>query len=121
MIKKLYLAVPTIIKIQATVMNLSQGQLECIALVKVSHISYAPETVTCIYTIHILQKKIVVALMVRLDSIMVLTMQVVEWRCVWKVYGGQCVMMDGTEMMLTQCVDNWDIMKSVNYESNMHA
>ena len=39
---------------------------------------------------------------------MVLTMQVVEWRCVWKVYGGQCVMMDGTAMMLPQCVDNWD-------------
>ena len=22
--------------------------------------------------------------------------------------GGQCVMMDGTVMMLPQCVDNWD-------------
>ena len=24
------------------------------------------------------------------------------------VYGEQCVMMDGTAMMLPQCVDNWD-------------
>ena len=37
------------------------------------------------------------------------------------INGGQCVMMDGTAMMLPQCVDNWDIMKPVNYKSNMHA
>ena len=33
---------------------------------------------------------------------------VVEWKCAWTATGGQCVTMAGTEMMLPQCVDNWD-------------
>ena len=39
---------------------------------------------------------------------MVLTMQVVEWKCVSLVAGEQCVMKDGTDTMPTQHVDSWD-------------
>jgi hypothetical protein len=39
---------------------------------------------------------------------MVLTMQVVEWRCVALVAGEQCVMKDGAHTMPTQHVDSWD-------------
>ena len=54
-----------------------------------------------------MQKKIDVMIM-KLDLAMV-PMQVVEWRSVWVVYGVQCVIMDGPEMMLMQCANNWDI------------
>ena len=33
--------------------------------------------------------------------------------------GGQCVMMDGTAMMLPQCVDNWDTMKQVIHKCHL--
>ena len=47
--------------------------------------------------------------MVRSDSAMVLiVMQMVEWRSVWMAYGVQYVMMAGTAMMPPQCADNWD-------------
>ena len=51
--------------------------------------------------------------MVRSDFIMVLTMQVVEWRSVWMDYGVQCVMMVGTAMTPPQCADNWDTVAAV--------
>ena len=35
-------------------------------------------------------------------------MLVDEWRSVWMASGVQCVIMAGTAMMPTQCVDNWD-------------
>ena len=36
-----------------------------------------------------------------------------EWKSVWEVCGGQCVMMAGTAMMLLQFVGNWDTMTLV--------
>ena len=33
--------------------------------------------------------------------------------------GGQCVMMDGTAMMLPQCVDNWDTIKLVIHKCHL--
>ena len=47
-------------------------------------------------------------MMVKLDLVMALTMQVVEWRSVWMVHGVQCVIMAGPTMMPTQFADNWD-------------
>ena len=39
---------------------------------------------------------------------MVPTMEVVKWKYVSLVAGEQCVMMDGTDMIPMQLVDNWD-------------
>ena len=60
-------------------------------------------------------KKLDVMIM-KLDLVMVLSliMQVVKWRSVWVVYGVQCVITGGSEMMQMQCADNWDIITVCN-------
>ena len=59
--------------------------------------------------------------MVGSDSAMVLiVMQVVEWRSAWMAYGVQYVMMAGTAMMPLQCADNWDITTVCNIIYNIY-
>ena len=43
------------------------------------------------------------------------TMQAVEWKYVGLVAGEQCVMKNGTEMMLSSHVDSWDLKLSKQF------
>ena len=50
---------------------------------------------------------------------MALTVKVVEWKSVGLVAGERCVMKDGTEMMLSQHADNWDLKQLVPSQSEV--